>query len=122
MAATPVSIAPHHHWILQAPSRVSWTLISRFCLAMAIIVMNAADVVTTRMLLDVGGRETNPIANHFLEQGTLVYVKIGLAGLVGVLMVIAPLRRRVESVLALACCAYGTVLSFHLLQLALSGR
>jgi len=84
---------------------------------MAIIVMNAADVVTTRMLVDAGGVERNPIAGHFLEQGSLVVVKIGLAVLVGVLMLIAPLRRRVESFLWFACAAYGTVLSVHLVQL-----
>ena len=108
--------------LLLRPARLEWTLIHRFVLAMAIIVMNAADVVTTRMLLEAGGRETNPIANHFLEQGTLTDVKIGLAGFVGVLMLVAPLRRRAESFLGFACVAYATVLSFHLLQLALAGR
>jgi hypothetical protein len=84
---------------------------------MTIIVMNAADVVTTRMLIEAGGQERNPIANHFLERGSLVEVKIALAGLIGVLMLVAPLRRRVESFLGFACAAYGTVLAVHLVQL-----
>jgi hypothetical protein len=108
--------------ILARPARFEWPLVTRFCLAMAIIVMNVADVVTTRMLIDAGGIERNPVANYFLEQGTLAAVKVGLAGLVGMLMLVAPLRRRVESCLGFACVAYGTVLAVHLLQLALQPK
>lgn len=104
--------------LVARPARLQWALIHRFSLAMAIIVMNAADVVTTRKLLDAGGRETNPVANFFLEEGLLAEAKIGLAGLVAVLMLVAPLRRYCESILGLTCVAYGTVLTFHVLQLA----
>jgi hypothetical protein len=105
--------------ILARPARLSWTVATRFCLAMALIVMNAADVVTTRMLIEAGGTERNPIAAHFLQQGSLVEVKIALAGLVGVLTLVAPLRRRAETFLAVACAAYGTVLTIHLVQVLL---
>lgn len=104
------------------PARLSWPLITRFSLAMAIIVMNAADVVTTRMLIDAGGQERNPIAGHFLERGSLSTVKIGLAGLIGILMLVAPLRRRVESLLWFAVAAYGTVLTLHIVQLVIVNR
>jgi hypothetical protein len=108
--------------ILATPARLSWTLLNRFVLAMAIIVMNVADVVTTRMLLDNGAREGNPIANHLIEQGALTEVKIGVAGLVAVLMLFAPLRRRAETFLAFACVAYGTVLAWHLVELQIVSR
>lgn len=108
--------------ILARPARVSYTLVRRFALAMAVIVMNAADLVTTRALIDAGGSERNPIAGHFLEQGSLVVVKIGLAGVVGVLMLVAPLRRRCESFLWFAFVAYATVLSLHVVQLTIVSR
>jgi hypothetical protein len=108
--------------ILARPARLSYTLVRRFSLAMAIIVLNAADVVTTRALIDAGGSERNPIAGHFLEQGSLVVVKIGLAGIIGVLKLIAPLRRRAESLLWFAFVAYATVLTLHVVQLAIVSR
>lgn len=108
--------------IVVTPARLSWTLLSRFVLAMVIIVMNVADVATTQMLIDQGSYEANPIANHFIQQGNLTEVKVGVAGLVGVLMLVAPLRRRAESLLAFACVAYGTVLAWHLVQLAIITR
>jgi hypothetical protein len=101
---------------------MSYTLVLRFSLAMAIIVMNAADVVTTRALIDAGGSERNPIAGHFLEQGSLVVVKIGLAGVIGVLMLIAPLRRRCESFVWFAVVAFATVVTLPVGQLTIVMR
>lgn len=108
--------------ILATPARLSWSVRNRFVLAMVVIVMNVADVVTTRMLIGAGSREGNPIADHFLRKGSLSVVKIGLAGVVGVLMLVAPLRRRAESFLGFACVVYGTVLAWHLVQLAIVSR
>jgi hypothetical protein len=101
---------------------MSYTLARRFSLAMAIIVMNATDVVTTQALIAAGGAERNPIAGHFLEHGSLVVVKLGLAGVIGVLMLVAPLRRRCESFLWFAFLAYATVLSLHVVQLTIVSR
>lgn len=119
MATTTTPTHIDRRWVLAEPARVPLHLTGRFVMAMALIVMNAADLVTTRLLLDVGGRETNPIANHFLERGTLPVVKVGLAGVIGVLLLIAPLRRRAESVLWIVSVAYFAVLCFHLVQLGI---
>ena len=105
--------------ILATPARATYTLGGRFVMALSLIVLQVADVVTTQALLAAGAEERNPIANVFLENGSLGPVKIGLAGLVGTLMLIAPLRRRTEQTLWFVAIAYTVVLCLHMAQLGL---
>lgn len=113
-----VQVAVQRRGILAHPARVPIDLAGRFTIAVCVILLNVADLVTTRMLLDAGGRETNPVALHLLERGMLEVTKIGAAGFVGVLVLVAPLARRCEQALWAVVVVYTAVLTFHLVQLA----
>lgn len=104
--------------ILARPPAHPLDLAGRFALAMALIVVNAADIVTTRLLIADGGHEANPLAARLLDAGHLVSVKMGVVGVVGVLLLIAPVRRRAEQALWAVVIVYSLVLTSHLAQLA----
>ncbi|HET7720255.1 MAG TPA: DUF5658 family protein [Acidimicrobiales bacterium] len=105
--------------ILATPARATYTVGRRFVMAMVLIVAQVADLVTTQLLIDAGGRERNPIADAFLANGSLEAVKLGLAGVVGTLMLVAPLRRRAEQTVNVVAVTYTLVLATHVTQLAL---
>ena len=104
-------------WLGGAPTR-ELGLTARATVAVAILVMNAVDVVTTRQLLGDGGTELNPLAGRLIEAGALEEVKVGLSLVVGLLVLVAPLRRRTEQLLWGVVVFYAALLTFHLAQLA----
>lgn len=104
--------------ILRQPPVHPLDLAGRFAIAMSLIVVNAADIVTTRLLLADGGHEANPLAARLLDAGHLVAVKMTIVGLVGVLLLVAPVRRRVEQTLWIVVVLYSLVLTSHIAQLA----
>ncbi|HZU73205.1 MAG TPA: DUF5658 family protein [Acidimicrobiales bacterium] len=71
---------------------------------MLLTALNAADYVTTRMLLARSGSEANPLAGALLGDGRLLWVKMGLLALFGIMVL--GLRARL-GILALAWFAAG---------------
>lgn len=48
-----------------------------------LVALNVADVVTTRLLLDRGGIELNPLSARLLETGVALLVKVVILAIVG---------------------------------------
>ena len=93
-------------------------LARRFTLGVMVVVLQVGDLVTTRKLLDVGGQETNPLARFLMASGRFEATKIALAGVVGVLILIAPLRRRTQWVVVGVVVLYSLLLVFHAVELS----
>ena len=110
---TVVDGALRHHWPLEVPE-----LALRFTVGMTILILNAADVMTTWLMLERGGVEANPVAGWFLENGTLAEVKMSVAGVVAVFLVMAPRRAWIPRAMAAVIGAYVGVVCGHLVQLA----
>lgn len=89
----------------------------RFTLAMAIVLLQVADIVTTLHMAAAGGREANPLAAWLLATDRLVEAKLLLAGFVGVLLLVAPMRRRAQQAIWMVVTFYGAVVAIHLAQL-----
>ncbi|MER3452704.1 MAG: hypothetical protein C4344_03250, partial [Acidimicrobiia bacterium] len=64
-----------------------------------------------------GGIERNPVAAWLAASDRLVEAKILLAGFVGVLLLVAPLRQRVSRALWMVVTFYGAVVAWYLAQL-----
>jgi hypothetical protein len=58
-------------------------------LGIILVVLNALDVATTLWVLKLGGYEANPIANVFIENGTIWFVKMGVSSFVAVFILFA---------------------------------
>lgn len=89
----------------------------RFTLAVAILLLQVADLVTTGQMAAAGGREANPLAAWLLAADRLVEAKVLLAGFVGVLLLVAPMRRRVRQAIWMVVTFYATVVAVHVAQL-----
>jgi len=48
-------------------------------LGIILVVLNALDVASTLWVIELGGTEANPIANVFIENGTIWFVKMGVS-------------------------------------------
>lgn len=92
-------------------------LLGRFVLAVSIVLLQVADIVTTHQMAAAGGREANPLAAWLLATDRFVEVKVLLAGFVGVLLLVAPMRRRVHQALWMVVTFYAAVVVTHLAQL-----
>lgn len=103
--------------LLLGPPGDAPDLLGRFALGMAIVVLQAVDIVTTAHMAALGGREANPLAAWLLATDRLVEAKILLAGLVGVLLLVAPLRRRAQQAVWMVVTFYAGVAAVHLAQL-----
>src|SRR6266550_3120031 len=86
-------------------------LAGRFALAVLIVVLQVGDVVTTRMLLMQGGEETNPFARFLMTSGSFEPTKVVLAGVVGLLILAAPLRRGTQRVVLAVVALYAVLLA-----------
>ena len=86
---------------------------------LAILIFNLADVATTHRILGMGGRELNPVAGWLLANGWLLAAKLGLVALIAALSHAAPPRRWVPTALWVMAGLYGSVIAFHLAQLAI---
>jgi len=94
------------------------SLARRYTLAVLVIVLQVGDIVTTRWLLARGGQETNPIAQALIASGRFEAVKISLAGVVGMLILVAPLRHTTRRVILAVVVLYGLLLLFHGIELS----
>ena len=61
--------------------------------------LNQGDVLTTRWVLGLGGRETNPIAAQLLTHSmhTIELVKLGLIAAIALAVVLSPARQALRS-------------------------
>jgi len=69
--------------------------VSRWCLAIALVVLNVLDVLMTKWILANGGEEANPImASIIHDPAAPLLIKVSMALLIGGLLMISPIERR----------------------------
>jgi hypothetical protein len=67
----------------------------RWLLAASLVALNLLDVLVTKWILALGGEERNPLMRPIIEHSaTPILVKLGIALIVGVLVLSAPQRSR----------------------------
>ena len=88
----------------------------RLVLALSLMVLNAADVLATRALLDRGGVEANPLMKGLMEGLAMpMGLKVLVAGTVGALLLCCPPRSKfAEPAVAAVVAAYAVVVSWNL--------
>jgi hypothetical protein len=52
-----------------------------------LIILNGADVITTRLLLAHGAQEANPLSGVLLASASLLWVKLAILGTLGALVI-----------------------------------
>lgn len=89
--------------------------------ALAVLaVLNGADVVTTHMLLGHRGVEANPLSALLLASRSLLWVKLGVLGLLGVKVLNSRPRLGVMGIACFAAGIYATAVLSNLLVLHLA--
>lgn len=58
-------------------------------LGVILVILNALDVVTTMWVIGLGGSEANPIADHFIQNGGLWVIKMGVSTFVALWLLFA---------------------------------
>lgn len=94
---------------------------SRWVLLVALALLNALDLLTTRAVLDAGGREGNPFMAGVIDD-PLAPLLVKLAGVLVVVVVVnscPPDSRIVNRALSMAVLAYVVVVSWNLVNLLL---
>jgi hypothetical protein len=88
----------------------------RLVLALSLMVLNAADVIATRALLDRGGVEANPLMRGLMEGLAMpLGLKVLVAGTVGVLLLCCPPRSKfAEPAVAAVVAAYALIVAWNL--------
>jgi hypothetical protein len=88
----------------------------RLVLALSLMVLNAADVLATRAVLDRGGVEMNPLMRNLMEGLALpMGLKVLVAGTVGVLLLCCPPRSKVaEPAVAAVVAGYALIVVWNL--------
>lgn len=90
-------------------------------IAIAVLVLlNVADVVTTHMLLAHRGVEANPLSAVLLASQSLLWVKLGILGLLGLKVAYSRPRLGVMGVACFAAGIYATAVISNLLVLHLA--
>ncbi|KAA0234069.1 MAG: hypothetical protein JJLCMIEE_00946 [Acidimicrobiales bacterium] len=92
----------------------------RWMLTASLLVLNYLDVMVTRLVLDAGGREVNPLMEPVMD-GTLgpVLVKTAVVAVIALLLLACPPRSRlVDHGLAVVVGVYAVVVSWNALVLA----
>ena len=79
-----------------------------------LFVLNVADVVVTRLLLNRGGVELNPLADHLLASNATLVVKVGI-----VVVLALRLRRRPPGIVVL--CFMWLVVGVYVLVVVVNG-
>ncbi len=79
-----------------------------------LFVLNVADVVITRLLLDRGGVELNPLADRLLASNTTLVVKVGIV----VALAVRALRQPPRLIVV---CFIWLVVGIYVLAIALNG-
>jgi len=86
----------------------------------ALAVLNGADVVTTHLLLGRRGVEANPLSSLLLASQSLLWVKLGILGLLGVKVLNGRPRLGVMGAACFAAGIYATAVLSNLLVLHLA--
>lgn len=87
----------------------------------ALAFLNGADVVTTRLLLGHRGVEANPLSSLLLASQSLLWVKLGILGLLGLKVLNSRPRLGVMGAACFAAGIYATAVLSNLLVLHLAG-
>ena len=95
---------------------------SRWVLLVALALLNALDLVTTRAVLAAGGREGNPVMAGLMDNPLApVLVKmVGIAIVVVVVNSCPPDSRLVNRALSLSVLLYAAIVSWNLVNLLLA--
>ena len=93
----------------------------RSMLVVAILLLNIADVLTTRSSLARGGVELNPLSAWLIHNGILTNAKVAIAAFIGVAAAAASSRRRVSNLLFMVAGFYFVVVASNGIQLLLHG-
>lgn len=88
----------------------------------ALVFLNAADVVTTRMLLAHSAVEANPLSALLLASQSLLWAKLLLLALLGVKVIRSRPRLGVMAIASFAAGIYATAVISNLLVLHLASR
>jgi len=90
--------------------------VHRWFLAFALVLLNLADVVLTKVVLSAGGHEANPLVRPIIDHSFApLVVKCGVALLVGwLLMICPPERRLVDRATAVVVVIYAVVVGWNL--------
>lgn len=82
----------------------------------ALISLNFLDVVTTKVLLSLGGQEANPLMRPIIDHPAAPFaLKLGMCLAVGVLLLRAPARSRfADRAVLLAVGVYTLVIGWNL--------
>ncbi len=88
----------------------------RWFLAFALVLLNLLDVVLTKVVLANGGHEANPLVRPIIDHSlTPLVLKCGVALLVGWLLMISPVERRlVDRATAAVVIIYAVVVGWNL--------
>jgi len=89
----------------------------RSTLAVALLLLNLADVLSTRTVLAMGGTEVNPLSRWLIDQGLLAPVKVLIVGFVAVAAHAASTRRQVSAALGAVVAIYAGVVASNVLQI-----
>lgn len=97
------------------------TIQRRWFLLVMLAALNALDLITTRLVLDAGGTESNPLMAPIINHPVApILVKCVGIGLVAVLLRACPPRSRLIDVVLLGVTlGYLVVVSWNLLELAM---
>jgi hypothetical protein len=91
-------------------------------LFIGLVVLNAADLVTTRLVLDRGGTEANPVLEPIIHDfARAALVKVLCLALVGVLLVRVRRTTRVAAVLLAVTAWYTVVVLWNVRVLLTAG-
>ncbi len=88
----------------------------RWFLAFALVLLNLLDVILTKVVLANGGHEANPLVRPIIDHSlTPLVLKCGVALLVGWLLMISPVERRlVDRATAAVVIIYAVVVGWNL--------
>ena len=92
----------------------------RWWYVVALVVLNAADLVTTRLVLDAGGQETNPLMAPIMD-GRLVPILAKTMALLAVALCVAarPAKTRLVDWALVICTGwYGGVVFWNMIVIA----
>jgi hypothetical protein len=89
--------------------------VARWVMAAALMSLNLLDVVTTKLILRVGGSEANPVMAPLVDHPYAAYaLKLSMAAAVGVLLLKAPRASRLADRAVLAAIgAYMLVIGWN---------
>lgn len=96
------------------------TIQRRWLLLGVLAVLNALDLVTTRMVLDAGGTESNPLMAPFIHHpvAPILIKTAGIAMVAGLLRCCPPKSRLVDTGLLGVTIGYMIVVGWNMLNLA----